>query len=493
MIKSITGLALLLSSSWLLAAAPSVTQIDPNRDRFNDIYYMQQHNTQDYSNQLTDWLNYGFGAVELDVIDRGQWENEALGPYVSHSSSPGKRNCSGGSNTRLGDCFNDIKQWIDRNNPNFPVVVLVDMKVSWDPANAWNHDEVALLDEWMSNHLGSYQYRFSNYLQNYLVPKARQANSSLANSPAKNVRALSNAYGWPLIKDMRGKIVVALTGGKIGSKNQNFRSGWDWLWNNRGVYPASFMCPEGSTIDHVKVGGSLSGISRDDSQRFICNNMAQTKHYQEVANEVANNKQMMHLWGTSPAAPDSFEYNYAAVAHGVQFINREKNTPQQHTTWNNSIPLVGVRRSIPGFFQLYNAQSQRCLAVKDGSYRKGAALVNETCRNTASQQFVYTAESQLRPKGNASYCVDVDGGRARNGAKLHLWTCDGGDSERWLLKQNGSFTNKHSSNGGNSGNGFCMDTNNGGLLTQYHLYSCNNYNANTRFELRPVSRWQTTH
>lgn len=52
------GLAL-LASSQALASVIQVEPVDPSKHTFSDIYYMQQHNTQDYGDKLTDWLDQG--------------------------------------------------------------------------------------------------------------------------------------------------------------------------------------------------------------------------------------------------------------------------------------------------------------------------------------------------------------------------------------------------------------------------------------------------
>lgn len=491
--NTLISLGLLLTPFITIAEPLNVTPFDPDRDSFNDLYYMQQHNTYDYSTNLTDWLDYGFGAVELDVIDRGDWEAEQYGPYVSHSTNPGHKNCSASGDTRIGHCLDDIKAWISKHQPQYPVIVLVDLKASWDPLNAWSSDEVGELDYWLRNYLGDEQYRFDDYLQNYLLPKATQTHPEWTSTPEAHVRELTKSYGWPKVRALAGKIIVVMTGGHIGSKNENFRSGWNWLRNNQGIYPSTFMCPEASTIDQIKIGGTLDGISSTESQRFICNNMEQAKNYQDLANTVADNKQMMHLWGTSPASPDSFEYNYVAIAHGVQFISREKDTPQEHDTWDGAIPLIGVRRSLPGFFQLYNSSSALCMDVKNSNYANGSPLINNSCTAGDNQQFVYTAEAQLRPKGNATYCVDIKGGTSGNDVNVHLWDCDGGSSERWSIQPQGSFINHNDNTGGDSGNGYCLDTNTGSMLTKYRLWSCNQFNAPSRFLLQPVASWSNSY
>jgi hypothetical protein len=103
-----------------------------------------------------------------------------------------------------------------------------------------------------------------------------------------------------------------------------------------------------------------------------------------------------------------------------------------------------------------------------------------------NQQFVYTAEGQLRPQHSNTRGVDIEGGSAGEGKAIHLWDCDGGKSERWLLDPAGvfrSFDNRE----------FCLsvsgsDTANGTPSSQ--RASANG--GNQKFRLAPVAPWRQT-
>jgi hypothetical protein len=50
-----------------------------------------------------------------------------------------------------------------------------------------------------------------------------------------------------------------------------------------------------------------------------------------------------------------------------------------------------------------------------------------------NQRFVYPAEGQLRPRHANTYCTDIKGGSAGNNTDIHLWDCDSGVSEKWVI------------------------------------------------------------
>ena len=76
-----------------------------------------------------------------------------------------------------------------------------------------------------------------------------------------------------------------------------------------------------------------------------------------TANRAAANKQLIHLWGGHVYGNNAFNYNYVAVAHGIQAIGRDLGDYSgvgfsDVTTFDGAIPLVGVRRSLPGYFRI---------------------------------------------------------------------------------------------------------------------------------------------
>ena len=489
--------ALLVAAATLLCASaqarlPLVAEAAQSGDRLDQVYYAQPHNTYQHSSKLTNWLDAGYRTVELDVIDRGDWEKEAKGPYVSHGASPGNANCSAASDDRLGNCLDDVVGWLDRNTASVsvPILVFVDMKASWDPASAWKSDEVAMLDDFVRNYLGNRLFTYRDLL------------ATLGANPN---RTGLKATGWPTLATLKGKIIVVFTGGHLGDVNARMNSARKILNGQNPAGPVSFLCPDVDSSDPDEISGAIDSIGATDSAFFFCANMKGGKHDQLVLNRSAEYRQLIHQWSTAgdfaktpEAASDSASYpsSYIAVAHGASAIGWDvtqslSDNSVFQPSWLSSIPLVARRRSLPGYFQLHTptAGSGKCVDVKGASYKKGTPLIQYSCNaSAANQQFVYTAEGQLRPKGDNRYCADIDGGKGKQGAKLHIWGCDGGESERWAVTPDGRFANRHGDWR------FCMDLldanpADGAPLV---LWPCNAADAAQKFDPVRVPDWNQT-
>lgn len=475
----VVGLGLVSPAKAQIETPPyGADPIDVYSHHFQDMYYIQPHNTYDYGSTLTGWLDAGFRSVELDVIDKGDWEYDANGPLVTHGMFGEQNNCSSGAaDDRLGHCLQDIISWVDAHPTSEPLLVLVDMKSSWDPVGAWYGDEIAQLDEYIRGFMGSTMYSFNDLYLGYLIPRGGSGYP----------RALAAQYGWPLISDLRGKVIIGLTGGKIGSVNQGMESALSDLYYGYGRYPSTFMCPDvESDPGELNVGGTIDGISNANSQFFLCSNLKSRDHYQVTANRAAQNNQIIHLWGDHVYGNTSYTYSYIAVAHGIQAVGQDLTQPWYGTTWGGSIPYVGVRRSLPGYFKLRPTDSTGlCMDVEGSSYGNGSDLNQYYCHSGTNQRFVYTAEGQLRPQGNNRYCVDIDGGDARRGKKLHLWDCDGGNSEKWYISPEGRFSSY-------DGSSYCMDTTSSTAAgVQLQLYDCGG-RTSMHFWLETVPDWSQT-
>lgn len=458
------------------AAAPpfQAAAINPSIHHFHDAYYMLQHNTYDYGSTLTGWLDQGFRSVELDVIDKEDWENDANGPYVSHDSGAGNKNCSGNPD-RLGHCLGDVASWLAAHPSEGPVLVFVDMKASWDPASAWNDDEVAMLDDKVRSILGSRMYTGGDLYQ--------YATGAAYTGSGKSLRQAVSEQGWPLLADMKGKVVVAYTGGKIGLANQTQGNGIAVIAaQSPKRLPYGFFCPdvEGDP-DELNPGGTTDGISTAISQYVVCSNMAAIDNGQVTMNRAAQHHQLLHIWGDHVYSTDSFVYNYLAVAHGVSAVGRDSNPSD---TFGGAIPPVGVRRSLPGYFELRpQSNPSMCMDVSGAGGGNGTAMVLKSCAGSSNQRFVYTAEGQLRPQHAGTSCADIKGGSAGNGKNVHLWDCDGGNSEKWLITSAGSFQSYDSQS-------YCLEAG-GSSGAQFVTKACSGGSAQ-KFNLNAVSDWVQT-
>jgi hypothetical protein len=463
------------------AATPpyAATPLNPAVHRFHEAYFAMQHNTFDYGATLTGWLDAGFRAVELDIIDRAAWENDPNGPYVSHDASSGNKNCSGNPD-RLGHCLNDIVGWLNNNPGQGPILVFVDMKSSWDPLNAWYASEVRLLDDKVRAILGNRMYTTDELYQFAAgVPYAPGGMS---------LRAAVSTAGWPLLNSLSDKVIIAYTGGRYGLHNQTQGGGIENIMAQPGRnLPYGFFCPDvESTPNQIAPGGTVDGVSTATSQLFVCSNLKARDHYQIVANAAHTHKQLMHIWGNHVYTNGDYVYNYLAVAHGISAVGRDSNVSE---TWGGAIPLNGVRRSLPGYFELRPTHtSGKCLDVTGSAASNGTTMTLRDCTGGNNQRFVYTAEGQLRPRHANTYCTDIKGGSAGNNKDIHLWDCDSGASEKWVITAQGRFRSYH------NGQQYCMSVLNGGTAngTKFITFSCGSTYHHQLFQLVPVPDWPQT-
>lgn len=461
----------LLLASAALAELPLRAAAVASTDRLDQVYYAQPHNTYLHSDKLTNWLAAGYRTVEIDVIDNGNWEQEPKGPYVAHSWNPANSNCSAATNDRLGDCLDDLTGWLAENPIDVPLLVFVDMKANSNPGGAWDPTEVANLDAFITSYLGNRIYSYRD-LATHLAPNPN--------------RTGLKAKGFPTVGTLKGKIIVALTGGYLGDVNGRMNEARKLRVTAAGG-PTSFFCPDVDASDPDEISGTIDGISAADSALFFCTNMQAGDHDQKVLNRSAEYRQLIHQWS---AAGDfsslDYAWSYISVAQGASAIGWDVTESLTNTTvfrpgWLTSIPLVGKRRSLPGYFELRTTFG-KCVDVDGSDWDNGTKLIQYTCNGTDAQRFVYTAEGQLRPKGNTEYCVDVSGGKGKEGAKLNIWKCDGGDSEKWKISPEGLFANRHDDWK------WCMDVSGGNSASgvQLQLWGCDAGNRNEQFDPRLV-------
>ncbi|HEX7816873.1 ricin-type beta-trefoil lectin domain protein [Dyella sp.] len=452
----------------------------------DQLYYLQPHNTYAHGKDFTGWLDTGYRAVEIDVIDRGDWEKDSRGPYVAHDLNPMKANCGTAQETRLKDCFDAILGWMASHpNDTTPLLVFVDMKASWDPASAWKSDEVGMLDQYISKAIPAANIYTYTDLIGYI-----------SGAPGASPRLRLKNRGWPAIGALNRKVIVMLTGGHIGSVNQNMNGGRQWL-ALQGKRQTTFFCADVDAGDPSEITTKIDGMSEADSGYFFCANVKAGDHDEQVLNRSAEYRQLLHLWGSSgDFSNKDYAYAYIGVAHGVGALGMDVDESLTSTTyftpsWIGSLPFVGVRRSLPGYFMMPTEMSQQagCVDIKGGSYGNGKEIIQWTCTNGANnQQFVYTAEGQLRPKGNNKYCLDIKGGAAGQGKEMNLWDCDGGRSEKWYITSDGLMAN-HDKN-----QAYCMDVYGASPAngTPMKLWQCDSNDRAQRLDFRQVPDWYPT-
>ncbi|GAB2884008.1 ricin-type beta-trefoil lectin domain protein [Microbulbifer echini] len=470
-----------LYSICLSASTDTVFQAShaDSHHRIDQLYYLQPHNSYvrlEASDRLTDWLDKGFRSLELDVVDHGPWQGSSYGPYVAHGQNDiGNHMCgSNGNEDRLVHCLDDIKSWLANNELSAPLMLYIDMKPNSNWLSAWHADEIYLLDQYIQQELGDLQFSYQELITHLQ-----------ASSPSTDYRNTLKNIGWPTLSELHSKnkkVLVVFTGGQSGNVNNRMESALD------GYNLHAFLCPDIDTADPEEFSGNIDSIDSNSSRRIVCGNVKAGDHHQITANEAASSKQLMHLWSSSGDFSNTdFAYAYLAVAHGATAIGMDPsnvaNTPEYT---NQAIPFVGVRRSLPGYMRLHPASnSDLCMTVSQG-YGNGSNLTMRSCDTSHEQQFVYTAEGQLRPKANNKYCVDYNTGSADNGDKMHLWDCDGGNSEKWKIQLDGTIQNR------DKNWGYCMDAPGNLAKEGEHLqvYQCDSNDVSQKFVLEAVSDWE---
>ncbi|MFA0810061.1 ricin-type beta-trefoil lectin domain protein [Microbulbifer epialgicus] len=447
--------------------------------RIDQLYYLQPHNSYERLSEgetLTDWLDKGFRSLELDVVDHGSWQGSSHGPYVAHGQSDiGNHMCkNNGGDDRLEHCLDDIKAWLANNELDAPLMLYIDMKPNNNWFAAWYADEIYLLDQYIKRELGDLQFSY----QDMLIHLQESSTST-------NYRDTLRETGWPTVGELLSenkKVLVIFTGGQSGNVNNRMESA---LYS----YPLqAFLCPDIDTADPEEFSSTVDSMDSSSSKKIFCGNVKAGDHYQVTANEASDSKQLMHLWSSSGDFNNTdFGYAYLAVAHGATVIGIDPITVADTPDYTiQAIPFVGVRRSLPGYFRIRSTEdSSLCLNVAQG-YSNGSDLTLSSCNSSNNQQFVYTAEGQLRPKGNNKYCVDYNSGNADNGDKMHLWDCDGGNSEKWQVQESSIIQNR------DKDWKYCIDTpgtsaDNG---EQLQIYQCNTADKGQRFSLETVADWE---
>jgi hypothetical protein len=412
------------------------------------------------------------------LVIKDNWENDVNGPYVSHDGYAGNENCSGNPD-RLGHCLRDIAGWQDAHPGTGPILVFLDLKPWWSVAEAWKDDEVFDLDEKLRSILGSRLFT-GNDLYQY-------ATGTAYTGSGKTLRQAVSEKGWPLLNALNGKIIVAYTAGRAGFRNETQSNGIDFIAaQSPKRLPFGFFCPDvDNNPNELNPGSTVDEMSTSASQFVVCGNLEAQDHYHVTANRSAKHHQIIHLYGDHVYSADSFVYNYIAVAHGISAIGRDT-APTD--TWGGGIPFVGVRRSLPGYFDLRpQSMPTQCMDVNGAFSSNGTKIQLWGCISTSNQKFVYTTEGQLRPQHANTYCTDINGGSAGSGTKVHLWDCDGGSSEKWVITRDGSFKSFNNQ-------AYCLDAARGSTSSgaQFVTYSCSPTWSSQKFYLKPYADWDQT-
>lgn len=108
--------------------------------------------------------------------------------------------------------------------------------------------------------------------------------------------------------------------------------------------------------------------------------------------------------------------------------------------------------------------ADRCMDIPGGSRNQGAQIALWSCHGGENQRFTLQSNGQIRTAGGL--CVNALGGTGRDGDRIGVWPCGGGANERWQVTGNGEIKGI---------NGKCIDVPGGNSAagTGLVLWSCN--------------------
>jgi hypothetical protein len=118
---------------------------------------------------------------------------------------------------------------------------------------------------------------------------------------------------------------------------------------------------------------------------------------------------------------------------------------------------------------LKNQRSGTCLDVRGNTSAPGTAVQIFTCSGGDNQKWTSTTSGEIRVTiGGTTRCLDAYDGGVANGTKLIIWNCQGSGNQRWTLNSNNSIK-------GNS-SGRCVDINGSNTTngTPAVLWDCKN-------------------
>ena len=103
----------------------------------------------------------------------------------------------------------------------------------------------------------------------------------------------------------------------------------------------------------------------------------------------------------------------------------------------------------------------RCINIKGGKGKQGAKLHLYRCHLKLNQRWRFNNKGEII--GDNGLCLDAPGGKGQPGDQLQVWPCNGSYAQKWKFKQ---YSGNSSHNQGHIGgiNGLCIGAKSGGKL-----------------------------
>ena len=231
--------------------------------------------------------------VEMDFWDTrdavtGGVKNEW---YVRHNpgtlfQSGNDNNCTGngkGTNN-LGACLSDVKQWSDAHPGHEVITLFLDKKQAWSSVSEGRRP--VDLDNLVQSRLGAALYK----------PASLQASYPTLRDAAK-------ARSWPDVANLKGKVIVVLTGGQTGNHNKTLS---EYVADRRGA-AALFVAAD--TDEQNDITGVPNQFDSTTAGYVVFYNIQAGSGRDALGKTTRANQYVSRLWGGEGLNPCAVRSN----------------------------------------------------------------------------------------------------------------------------------------------------------------------------------------
>ncbi len=143
----------------------------------------------------------------------------------------------------------------------------------------------------------------------------------------------------------------------------------------------------------------------------------------------------------TPSAPPVSSARISSVRSGKCLDIKNKSTAnlaaviQQNCGSSLSQQFTLRPRGTPGEYEIFNQLSKKCLDVNNASTADGATLIQYACSGGGNQRFKVAAGNAagdlVLKAVHSGKCLDVKNASTLAGAVIHQWTCNGQNNQFW--------------------------------------------------------------
>ncbi len=186
--------------------------------RLDEVALLGSHNTYNRGGQLTEALDHGVRAIEIDIWDDGDTNLVGLGDdemhgdwYVRHLNDVfhghNQNNCGLG-NSNFGQCLDDLRAWHDRQPQHPLIVVFIDKKQGWGESRTPQDFDRLLLTR-----IDRRAFSAAAPLTGCANPPGHSllVSPSLLKGDARTLREAAETKRLPTLTSLRGKFMFVLT------------------------------------------------------------------------------------------------------------------------------------------------------------------------------------------------------------------------------------------------------------------------------------------